>query len=96
MPDEPAHPIRFGGATPGQPAAPAPSTFKVTINFPAGWSEPVELLTATGRVAYAGAPTPWVVDLPSGLYGVYLAGTWQTTGLSEPAFTVTGERDVHL
>jgi hypothetical protein len=96
MPDEPARPIKFGQDAHHIAPPPVP-TYRVRITFPGGWAAPVELLTASsGRLPYAGAPAPWVLDLPAGLYGVYLAGSWQTTGLHEPTFTVTEDRDVQL
>ena len=86
MPDEPAHPILFG--------APAQS-FPVTIHFPAGWNQPVDLLRGNVRERYDAAPAPWTVTLPVGLYAVYLADTWDDASPTS-RFTVTGAADVQL
>lgn len=92
MPDEPAHPIRFGVGV----AAPV-TNYDVTIRFPSHWTEAVDLLVGEGkRLTYSAAPEPWHVELPAGVYGVFLAGTWGQTGLNEARFTVTEDRDVHL
>ncbi|WAJ34398.1 caspase family protein [Arthrobacter sp. FX8] len=97
MPEEPARPILFPSRQSSAVALQRPHKYEIRLRFPAGWSEPVELLTNGGeRLRYEGAPTPWVLSLPPGLYGVYIPGTWDTSGLAHPEFTVTGARDVQL
>lgn len=96
MPSEPARPIRFGRPT-SQAGLTRVTTHPVTIRFPPGFTAPVELHMPDGsRRMYVGAPTPWAVDLPTGLYGVYHAGSWDAAGLNAPTFTLTGASNVQL
>ncbi|MEU5957730.1 caspase family protein [Streptomyces sp. NPDC047525] len=69
MPSDPGHPIVFSGAG-GQ------ETRMVTIHFPAGWTEPVDLLQGTVRTTYDPAAGPWVLSLPPGAYAVVRSGTF--------------------
>jgi hypothetical protein len=99
MPSDPGHPIILAKVR----AAP---TFWVTITFPAGWSAPVELLHPSGRRELCDpAAGPWMLELPAGLYGVFLPGTFDGSpfagggafSVTGGAFSVTGgPRDVRL
>ncbi|MFD6888247.1 hypothetical protein [Streptomyces sp. NPDC059957] len=49
----------------------------VTIGFPAGWTEPVDLLQGTVRVAsYDPTAGPWALPLAPGAYAVVLRSTF--------------------
>ena len=64
MPSDPGHPIVFGKVS-------AQPTYPVTIRFPAGWSDPVELYGQKGtRTPYDSGRGLWTLDLPAGLYAV--------------------------
>ena len=91
MPSDPAHPILLAS-----PAA--EPTYPVTIRFPDGWRQPVELLLRDGsRQAYSGAPAPWGLSLPAGLYAVVLPHTFDDSPFpSGGRFFVTERRDVQL
>lgn len=69
--DEAGHPIVFQ-------KVPTEPHFPVTIRFPAGWTDPVDLLRVDQRrERYDPALGPWRLQLPAGAYAVFRAGTFE-------------------